>query len=936
MTHEFVMFFICPTCIVDTYYKVRKAVLFYPHRDIKNGRLYLGAVGAYDWSGTITKYDTVDADTPDIPKYKDVQKVLPNRTKESYLGYSVITGFFESGSNEYVAAGAPRYMLMGAVVVYRPENGNAQFHDHVTLMGHPNTRQLGAYFGGSVLTTDVNNDGKDDLLIGAPLYVGDNYDEGRVFVYVSQPSNTLKTWADDNYKPLELFGQHLIGGRFGTAMASAGDLNMDGYNDVIVGAPLTEGDRGAVFVYHGNANGVDVNAKQKILASELTGVQLKYFGQSLQGGVDLDGNKYPDIAVGAPKSDTVVIFRSRPVVNIEATIKYKSKVIDIFECIDKNYQNCSSIEVCFTASGVTVEDTVGMTFNLTLDVDKVGADKRLEFRSSPNLAVPGQPTWTEPIQLARDNKQCVTKSVHMKSNIKDYDSPIKAEVKFDLLSSHTDKPLSSVRDPNKPNIKQDVLNFAKKCGDEGKCEYDLKIDASLKLPPYSTADGKDLTDGGKVLVVDQKTASVPVTVKVNLTNNGENAFDTRIKVTYTSQISLSTLVNRIANPPSNSCMVEDTDPVDIGNGLKEQILRYNYKTNIMRQNAWCYFEFNLITENLRNNGTLETFTVDVTAYTSDSSSSSIEKNSKDNTWAQSPRIKYKSDVSLKEGEESEISFNYTTAESNITSITEIGGNASDILIAMEIRGSGYSNIPVVDTSLSYPLKTSHGDMLMYLYKVECSPDDPNSKASCYCDDSKINTYNLTLDAPNENNTNGSFVTITPPQRPIDMSTFDCYSENGGKNFTCETLRCVISDLRLSELIRFKAHFRFWSSSIDFNDTDFDELELHSRYSVNTNNSPYIVDENGDNGITETKQVISKAKKYEATAAPEPTSDNLWIYIVAAIGGLLLLILLVLILWKAGFFKSKYADMKKDAQDDLDDETDFQGNGNGNSTADMVD
>lgn len=46
-----------------------------------------------------------------------------------------------------------------------------------------------------------------------------------------------------------------------------------------------------------------------ILASELTGVNLKYFGQSIQGGVDLDGNLYPDVAVGAPKSDTVVIFR---------------------------------------------------------------------------------------------------------------------------------------------------------------------------------------------------------------------------------------------------------------------------------------------------------------------------------------------------------------------------------------------------------------------------------------------------------------------------------------------------------------------------------------------------------------------------------------------------------------------------------------------------
>jgi len=38
-------------------------------------------------------------------------------------------------------------------------------------------------------------------------------------------------------------------------------------------------------------------------------VNLQYFGLSLAGGEDLDGNQYPDIAVGAPRSDAVVIFR---------------------------------------------------------------------------------------------------------------------------------------------------------------------------------------------------------------------------------------------------------------------------------------------------------------------------------------------------------------------------------------------------------------------------------------------------------------------------------------------------------------------------------------------------------------------------------------------------------------------------------------------------
>jgi len=57
-----------------------------------------------------------------------------------------------------------------------------------------NWLQTGMYFGGSLLSTDVNGDGKDDLLVGAPLYVGEKIDEGRVFVYISQITRSVIPW----------------------------------------------------------------------------------------------------------------------------------------------------------------------------------------------------------------------------------------------------------------------------------------------------------------------------------------------------------------------------------------------------------------------------------------------------------------------------------------------------------------------------------------------------------------------------------------------------------------------------------------------------------------------------------------------------------------------------------------------------------------------
>jgi len=46
-------------------------------------------------------------------------------------------------------------------------------------------KQMGSYYGHSLCTTDTNNDGIDELFVGAPLFMDEHQDEGLVFVYVS-------------------------------------------------------------------------------------------------------------------------------------------------------------------------------------------------------------------------------------------------------------------------------------------------------------------------------------------------------------------------------------------------------------------------------------------------------------------------------------------------------------------------------------------------------------------------------------------------------------------------------------------------------------------------------------------------------------------------------------------------------------------------------
>ncbi|KAM3878059.1 integrin alpha-7 [Diretmus argenteus] len=875
-----------------------------------NNFILFGAPGTYNWKGevrvqlinqTLLDLGFYDDGPYEVADQKQLNAQLIPVPYHSYLGFSVDSamGIMKLGELTFVA-GAPRANHTGAVVLLRKDNVYRLVPQHI-IWGE----ELASSFGYSVATTDLNSDGWTDLIVGAPNFFDRKAEiGGAVYVYL----NPFGHW-DDQARRIRLNGTY--DSMFGMAVSNIGDLDNDGYGDIAVGAPF-DGD-GKVFIYRGSSEGIETKPAQVLDGRDF---DVKCFGYSISGGLDLDKNQYPDLAVGS-LNDSVVLFRSRPVIHVIRELTFDPQYIDLEQKNCKGRDGaCVEVMACFTFTAYPEHYSQHITLVVHFEADtqrrKLGLPHRVNFLGRSSLEP--EYTQTEEVELhGQRHPVCTRATFQLKENIRDKLRPIS------LVITHTIKPvrphrhsgakrlekLAPVLSVTPSNTLQHEVNFLREgCGSDKICQSNLKLSHQFTTGPQTsdpfTPLPKDEEDMQVFSLKDQRFVALEISITNMPTDplhpeeDGDDAHAAQLLISIPTTLSYSS--SRL--PAQIRCQVNHNGSqveCELGNPVKR-----NAKLKF-------YIIFSTIA-----------ITIETTDLSVDLLMTTISEQPDLAPVTASAKVVIELPLSvIGLARPHQLFFSGAVkGESAMATLDDVGSTV-DFEFTVANRGQPLKTFGSAFLNVMWPYELSNGKWLLYPASLNfeghpdtyCTPTGTvnplklhhNASAAEFAQAGYPRAGRVGRSHPEEEGqvmTKGSVGRTTPAVAASERRKslkLDCLLGSA----RCVVFQCPLHSLSGQAVL--KIHARLWNSSFieDFPSVSVLELLVRANITVKSTIKHLILED--------------AAAQVPVMIYPEPGLVDQywipwWIILIAILAGILLLTLLVCILWKCGFFRrAQYKD-----------------------------
>lgn len=343
--------------------------------------------------------------------------------------------------------------------------------------------QSGEHFGASLAVIDLNKDGRDDIIVGAPHHTdyGNSeikFDIGAVYIYYQNTDGRFERRATSTKEP-DLKGK-TTGAQFGYALAGLGDTDGDGFYELAVGAPYEDEGHGTVYIYQGKMLNPQSFKSQpsQIITGKSFNPPIRTFGFSFNNvASDFDNNKYTDLIVGAYQADKVVLLPARPVVRLTSQITFNPESISLDKKECKNPNNpsvqvpCAKMLYCMTYDGVNVPTNLNVNINITLDAAQPKFHRLLFIETN-------QYNLLETVPLTLKNQNCREKTVYVQSV-----GSISSSMDVTLFATipEISAPLSPVLDISDSGngYAFKTLTARRECGSDSTCTPDLQLNINM-------------------------------------------------------------------------------------------------------------------------------------------------------------------------------------------------------------------------------------------------------------------------------------------------------------------------------------------------------------------------------------------------------------------------------------------------------------------------